>query len=403
MRRYLPLVCLALLHTIVDTSALLVSPLWDRITVECRLAGLSLVGVMLAHSMPTSLAQGVFGFLRERKRLRWLMFAGPVAAVVCLTSVGGVAAAGRVGWLCALFVVGGVSVGAFHPEAAVRAGTLLPENRTRGLSIFMLGGSLGLSLGPLLSGYVVQRWDLEGLLYLMPGLLVLIPVLYWGTTRGETVANPRDGSGETGKARRLSEMFDERVGLALALLLVCSCRLVPNMGMSKVMSFTLADRGFDERTVGLVQSLFLVSASVGMTLMAVLFPAGWERRFMVACPLLGLPLLAVWGWNGCPTWLLIGVLVPTGLVLWGTTPTMVSYAQQLFPRGAGVASAMTMGLAWGVGGLIEAPFTTYFQDIDRPQLAVWAFLPFLFVASVGAMFLPKAGGESDFKKPEMGS
>ncbi|MEE3286111.1 MAG: hypothetical protein VX311_16130, partial [Planctomycetota bacterium] len=168
-------------------------------------------------------------------------------------------------------------------------------------------------------------------------------------------------------------------------------------------SFTLADRGFDERTVGLVQSLFLVSASVGMTLMAVLFPAGWERRFMVACPLLGLPLLAVWGWNGCPTWLLIGVLVPTGLVLWGTTPTMVSYAQQLFPRGAGVASAMTMGLAWGVGGLIEAPFTTYFQDIDRPQLAVWAFLPFLFVASVGAMFLPKAGVESDFKKPEMGS
>ncbi|MEC7556657.1 MAG: MFS transporter [Planctomycetota bacterium] len=403
MRRYLPLVCLALLHTIVDTSALLVSPLWDRITVECRLAGLSLVGVMLAHSMPTSLAQGVFGFLRERKRLRWLMFAGPVAAVVCLTSVGGVAAAGRVGWLCALFVVGGVSVGAFHPEAAVRAGTLLPENRTRGLSIFMLGGSLGLSLGPLLSGYVVQRWDLEGLLYLMPGLLVLIPVLYWGTTRGETVADPPDGSRKAEKPRRLSEMFDGRVGLALALLLVCSCRLVPNMGMSKVMSFTLADRGFDERTVGLVQSLFLVSASVGMTLMAVLFPAGWERRFMVACPLLGLPLLAVWGWSDCPTWLLIGVLVPTGLVLWGTTPTMVSYAQQLFPRGAGVASAMTMGLAWGVGGLIEAPFTTYFQDIDRPQLAVWAFLPFLFVASVGAMFLPKAGVESDLKKPEMGS
>ena len=395
MRLYLPLVCLALLHTIVDTSALLVSPLWDRITVECRLAGLSLVGVMLAHSMPTSLAQGVFGFLRERKRLRWLMFAGPVLAVVCLTAVGGVAAEGRVAWLCALFIVGGVSVGAFHPEAAVRAGTLLPGNRTRGLSIFMLGGSLGLSLGPLLSGFVVQRWDLEGLLYLMPGLLIAIPVLYWGTTRGEPVGNPGKEPGEAGKARGLREMFDGRIGLALALLLVCSCRLVPNMGMSKVMSFTLADRGFDERTVGLVQSLFLVSASGGMTLMALLFPAGWERRFMVACPLLGLPLLAFWGWNGCPTWLLIGVLVPTGLVLWGRTPTMVSYAQQLFPRGAGVASAMTMGLAWGVGGLIEAPFTTYFQDLSKPQLAVWAFLPFLIVASIGAMFLPKAGGEAE--------
>ena len=44
MRRYLPLVCLALLHTIVDTSALLVSPLWNELTVECQLVGSSLVG-----------------------------------------------------------------------------------------------------------------------------------------------------------------------------------------------------------------------------------------------------------------------------------------------------------------------------------------------------------------------
>ena len=137
---------------------------------------------------------------------------------------------------------------------------------------------------------------------------------------------------------------------------------------------------------------------------------------MVACPLLGIPLLAVWGWEGCPTWLLITVLVPTGLVLWGTTPAMVSYAQQIFPRGAGVASAITMGLAWGGGGLIEAPFTAYFQDIGRPQLAVWAFLPFVAIAGLSAMWLPAAGSagsvgsvgavadvDGDREKPETGS
>ncbi|MFP6703442.1 MAG: MFS transporter [Planctomycetaceae bacterium] len=405
MRRYLPLVCLALLHTIVDTTALLVSPLWDRITLECGLMGIALVAVMLAHSTPTSLSQGVFGFLRGRGGLRPLLWIGPVVAVLCLTSMGGVAAEGRVGWLCVLFVVGGVSVGAFHPEAAVRAGTMLPGNRTRGLAIFMLGGSLGLSLGPLLSGWVVDLWDLEGLLVLMPYLLLPIPLLYWGTRGQSVVSEPepirtsRADAESGGRASGLSEMFDGRIGLALWLLFVCSCRLVPNMGMSKVMSFALSDRGFDERAIGMVQSLFLVSASAGMMVMAATFPAGWERRFMVICPLLGLPLLSVWGWEGCPDWLLIAVLVPTGLVLWGTTPTMVSYAQQMFPRGAGVASAITMGLAWGGGGLIEAPFTTYFHDIDRPQLAVWAFLPFVAVAGLAAMRLP----EPNFKKPETGS
>jgi FSR family fosmidomycin resistance protein-like MFS transporter len=410
MRRYLPLVCLALLHTVVDTSALLVSPLWDRVTVECGLVGISLVAVMLAHSMPTSLSQGVFGFLRERRRMRILLLIGPVVAAICLTSVGLVAAEGRVGWLCVLFVVGGVAVGAFHPEAAVRAGTLLPENRTRGLAIFMLGGSLGLSLGPLLSGLVVDLWDLQGLLYLMPGMVLVIPLLYWGTSRSESAESVEPVAKAAGPRPSLAEMFDGRLGLALGLLLVCSCRLVPNMGMSKVMSFALADRGFDERSIGMVQSLFLVSASVGMTLLAMAFPAGWERRFMVVCPLLGLPLLAVWAWEGCPTWLLISVLVPTGLVLWGTTPTMVSYAQQIFPRGAGVASAITMGLAWGGGGLIEAPFTAYFRDIGRPQLAVWAFLPFVAIAGLSAMWLPAAGavgeaavGDGDHEKPETGS
>ena len=387
MRRYLPLVCLAFLHTVVDTSALLVSPLWKRLTLECGLFGTSLLAVMLAHSLPTSLAQGVFGFLRERRRMGWLLLVGPVVAAICLTAVGVAAAPGRVVLVCGLFIVGGVSVGAFHPEAAVRAGTLLPGNRTRGLAIFMLGGSLGLSLGPLLSGIVVDRWGLDGLIYLLPAMLVVIPVLCWG-------ARTREGAEtETSATRRVSvkEMFDGRIGFAISLLVVCSFRLVPNMGMSKVIAFTLAGpgRGFDEQEIGGVQSLFLISASVGMSLLALLFPRGWERRFMVACPLLGVPLLAVWGWEGCPTWLLIAVLIPTGLVLWGTTPTMVSYAQQAFPRGAGLASAITMGLAWGVGGLLEAPFTTYYHDLGRPQLAVWVFLPFVGAAGLAAMFLPE--------------
>ena len=184
MRRYLPLVCLALLHTIVDTSALLVSPLWDRITLECGLVGISLVAVMLAHSMPTSMAQGVFGFLRERRRMRGLLLVGPTLAAVCLTAIGIAAVDGRVGWLCVLFVVGGVSVGAFHPEAAVRAGSLLPENRTRGLAIFMLGGSLGLSLGPAVEW--VRRGSLGSRGVAVPdaGIVAVDPVAVLGDESG---------------------------------------------------------------------------------------------------------------------------------------------------------------------------------------------------------------------------
>ena len=120
MRRYLPLVCLALLHTVVDTSALLVSPLWHRITVECGLVGISLVVVMLAHSMPTSLSQGVFGFIRERRRMRILLLVGPVVAAICLTWVGGVAALG----LLRDATVAGISSGRVLTAAILPRGSM---------------------------------------------------------------------------------------------------------------------------------------------------------------------------------------------------------------------------------------------------------------------------------------
>ena len=115
---------------------------------------------------------------------------------------------------------------------------------------------------------------------------------------------------------------------------------------------------------------------------------------MIACPLMGIPLLLALGWSGCPNWLFVSLLVPTGFVMWGTTPAMVSYAQQLFPRGAGMASAITMGLAWGIGGLLHAPVTAYFREAGTPQTAFWGFIPFLVLAGLGAMLLPKVDREA---------
>ena len=99
------------------------------------------------------------------------------------------------------------------------------------------------------------------------------------------------------------------------------------------------------------------------------------------------------------------VLLPAGvlagLVLWGTTPAMVSYAQQQFPKGAGLASAITMGLSWGLGGLIQAPITAYFQSTGHPQQALHAFIPCLALAAAGAYFLPNARTqEAENESPE---
>ena len=191
-------------------------------------------------------------------------------------------------------------------------------------------------------------------------------------------------------------MLEGRGSVAAVLLLVCSLRLVPNMAMDKVLAFTLAQPrwGFDETATGLAQSVFLIAASIGMFLMVFRFRPGLEKTFMVACPLLAVPLMLILGWEGCPPWLLFTTVGLAGLVLWGTSPAMVSYAQQQFPEGAGFASALTMGMAWGIGGLIQAPLTSYFQAAGTPQLSFVACVPCLLIAGLVAVFMPSARPES---------
>ena len=53
-----------------------------------------------------------------------------------------------------------------------------------------------------------------------------------------------------------------------------------------------------------------------------------------------------------------------------------------------MASAITMGLSWGLGGLIQAPVTAYYRTTGIPQQALLAFVPCLALAALGAWFLP---------------
>ena len=145
MSKLLPLFCLALLHMLVDACALLVGPVWPRLESTFSLGVVALSIVFIVQSLPTSVSQGFFGFLRDRRSIPRLMLIGPIFAAICLTTIG---MAPNEIVLCVLLTIGGIGVGAFHPEAAVAAGRMFPENRARSLSVFMLGGSFGLALGP---------------------------------------------------------------------------------------------------------------------------------------------------------------------------------------------------------------------------------------------------------------
>jgi MFS transporter, FSR family, fosmidomycin resistance protein len=115
------LICLALLHTLVDACALLIAPLWPRLETiyGFGVAGLSVA--FIAQSMPTSISQVVFGWLRDRKPAPIWLWLGPVIAALFLTSIGRVDQ--RV-TLFGLLMVGGIAIVLF------KVGRLVQQGRT---------------------------------------------------------------------------------------------------------------------------------------------------------------------------------------------------------------------------------------------------------------------------------
>lgn len=383
MSRLFPLLLLAFAHALVDGFAILVEPLWPKLQLAYDLSSQKLFWVLTITAVSPSLAQIIFGYLRDRHGARYTLWVGPLLTALSIPFLGFSSSFLLLG-LC-LFV-GYSAIGAFHPEAAVVASGIVPNHRARCLSIFMFGGTLGLGLGPIVSGNLVARYGLGSLVWLgVPG--VVFVALYWFFVCRSPLPVAREAA--VAAKMSLSEMLQGRGSWMCYLLFVGGLRTVPGIGMGKALAYTLDGRGYDSSVIGNTQSLFLLSGSAGMLLMAAGFRQGWERRLLFWSPLAAiLPLMGM-GIVGLNYWVLLALLVPAGIIINGTAPAMVSYSHQLLPRGAGMASAVTMGLSWGIGGMIVSGMTSVFTEMGRPELLFHAFIPCSALSALGAYFLPE--------------
>ncbi len=371
------------MHALVDAVAMFIEPLWPELRKSLDLSERELFILLSIVAVAPNFSQVLFGFVQDRYGSRYLLWLGPAVAAVCLTSIG---LTGSAIWLGVLLAVGYIFIGSFHPEGAVFAGQLLPEQRTRAISLFVFGGTMGLSLGPTLSGNLVQNFDLSALQWLAVPALVLIAVITFFSRQAVSTVAVTHELPVPANALPLASQWK----LAFFLLLVCSLRVVPNSGMTRALAFVLKDREFETGAIGNIQSLYLACGSFGILLIGSRFGHGYERKLMIYSPLAAIPLMLGLAIPGCPTWLLVSLLVPSGLVLIGTTPAMVSYSHQLFPRDTGMASALTMGLSWGTSGLAVAGMIPVFVDQMRePALLFSAFVPCLAAAGLGALLLPQ--------------
>jgi FSR family fosmidomycin resistance protein-like MFS transporter len=379
--RYRPLICLALIHALVDGYAQLITPLWPRLEDDLRLDAWMLTAMLASWQMATSISQPLFGYWGDRFGSRWLVVLGPVVAIVCLSLIGFAPGAAS---MTLLLVVGGLGVGAFHPEAAVGVVDAAGIKATRGLALFTFGGMVGLGLGPVVSGLLTKQYGLPGLAWItLPGLLLLGTLVVCRGPAGHlhhATGGPRgnESAATPGQARNVC-----------LLLGVSTLRVVPAVGLPLGLAFLLKQQGESEAAIGATQSLFLLSGGVGTLACPLFTRSGDEMRTLIWSTLLASGFMVLLTLPH-PAAYYAGI-AGSGFLLQGAIPLVIAYSQRVLPRGRRFAASLTLGASWGLGGIMVAGLQAYFNAVGRPGAMLWAMVPFALAASVTAAFLPRGG------------
>jgi len=272
-----------------------------------------------------------------------------------------------------------LGIAAFHPEAAATAGALLPSHRSRAMAVFALCGYLGQSAGPFYSGLVTDHFGLRGLVY---GIGWGLPVLLVLCLAFRKTASPPAAIRATGQG---SLSFRE-LPLICLLLAVGALRILPALGVPLSLAYLLKAANAPNAVIGAVQSAFMAGIGVGAIGCAAFLKREWERRAIWMFPLAATPVLAslsfVAGWGQ------VALVFLSGLLLGVTMPVYISYGQQLLPHGQRVASSITMGVSWGIGGAIVAAAVWICTRYDALSVVCLFFAAATLLSSGLCYFLP---------------
>jgi MFS transporter, FSR family, fosmidomycin resistance protein len=333
---------IATTHTAVDLVVGAITALLPVLAERFRLDGTGLGLLVAVLSASALLSQPLVGRLADYVGARPVVVASAfvTSSLLALTGV-----VDHLGLLYALVVVGGLGSAAFHPAAAVVARRLLPDRAALTVSIFSVGGFLGLALGPLLVLLVIAEVGPAFTpLLMVPG--TVLAVVLWAILPAD-IASRRRALLPAGCGRLLGS----GVGVVAAAGTLAAVSVSTFSAGVPLWVASQSSEGYDLVLIGWTLALFEVAAAAGG------FAAGWSAARVpaavtAATTLLAAPIPLALSLQADPGSIgFFAAVVAGGFLLNSSFPLLIVAAQDRAPGAVGAASGMLMGFANGAGGI----------------------------------------------------
>jgi MFS transporter, FSR family, fosmidomycin resistance protein len=328
-------------HVVDDIYQGAVPALLPFLVAERQYSYAAVTGLMFAATFLSSLTQPLFGIWVDRRQVTWLIPGGMFVASV------GVALSGVVGgypatWL--VLAVSGLGVAAYHPGAS-RAVRLVVGRSATGMSLFALGGIIGLALGPAIVTPVLLARGLAGtpLLVVPAAVMAVVLVLTrraWGraaeaASAGSSTAR---GADDWRSFRRLTGLVITRSILYFGIGSLAALYLIHQLGVSKGVA-------------GAVLTVYFATGAVGTFLGGALADRiGRLRTVRIGFCLMIPSILAL---VAAPNIALASAaMVVLSVAIHIPFSVHTTLGQEYLPNRIGTAAGVTSGLAVSAGGVL---------------------------------------------------
>lgn len=300
--------------------------------------------ILLAANITSSIIQPAFGHLSDKRPIGWLLPLAPFIACLGLSLTGFLPSYPLI---ILSVILSGFGIASFHPEGFKTAHFFTGDKKATGMSIFAVGGNLGIAVGPIVALFLVTHFGMGGTLgLLVPGILIAALLLL----NMPMLSNPVASAHKEANERPKTPLSMNQKVTFLLLVGVATIRAWTQFGLVTYIPFYYIDYlNGNPLYAGKLVSTFLLAGAAGTLVGAPLADRWGHKKFLSITLVLSFPLLLLFYYSsGFMSFVILGI---AGMVLISTFALTTVMAQAILPQHLGIASGMMVGFTISAGGI----------------------------------------------------
>ncbi len=361
-------------HFILDMHVAILIPLYPLIAqrLDINLATISIV-IALGHSM-ASVLEPLFGFISDKIQKRFFMFWGLIL-VSLFMPLGYIAPNAKILTLCLIMGMAGNAF--YHPQTTSIIKDFYKDKieLSRSIGVFLGLGTIGYSMGPYLSSFIVEKFGSNFVYIGIIGIFTAIFALFFVPK-----IEKREFKSESNFLLALKNILKNKVCVVLILLTVLKACLVMSFGT--YIPFLLKQFGYTVTQTGLIMTAFFIAGGLSM-----IFASHFEKRLklkglIVASyfPLLPLVVFAIISLKHCPKIISAILFILIGFFILLAAGAILAGAQRLIPNNTGTISGIIQGFTLAMGSLLLIPLGNFGQHFGVSWILIFVSAVALFSA-----------------------